>query len=297
LPNSAKSAVPILDDAEARSDLGPVHDYRRPDMSYRDHLVMMLTSGAEVEHALMVQYLYAAYSINGDQKSKKHRAMVEGWRASILSVAREEMGHLLTVQNALVLLGAPLNLGREMMPWDHQFYPFPFSLEPLSEESLQCFIYAEMPRLESIGNIAPGKKREKSVASMSMDEQKKIIREITGKLARRFPKKKVKENMHRVGELYDEIIARQFGRVGKKPTRKRPRCTSTSSPSTSRYQADAIWRPITATCISRPAPNPATPGIPQNISWSGNANVAPGRCFTIAGTETRRRNEANDRRN
>ena len=50
-------------------------------MSYRDHLVMMLTSGAEVEHALMVQYLYAAYSINGDQKSKKHRAMVEGWRA------------------------------------------------------------------------------------------------------------------------------------------------------------------------------------------------------------------------
>jgi hypothetical protein len=207
LPNSAKSAGPILDDVEVRSDLGPVHDYRRPDMSYRDHLVMMLTSGAEVEHALMVQYLYAAYSINGDQKSKKHRAMVEGWRASILSVAREEMGHLLTVQNVLVLLGAPLNLGRELMPWDHQFYPFPFSLEPLSEQSLQCFIYAEMPRLESIGSAAPGKKREKSVASMSLDEQKKIIREITGKLARRFPKKKVKENVHRVGELYDEIIA------------------------------------------------------------------------------------------
>ena len=71
MPNSAKSAGPILDDVEVRSDLGPVHDYRRPDMSYRDHLVMMLTSGAEVEHALMVQYLYAAYSINGDQKSKK----------------------------------------------------------------------------------------------------------------------------------------------------------------------------------------------------------------------------------
>ena len=61
----------------------------------------------------------------------------------------------------LVLLGAPLNLGREMMPWDHQFYPFPFSLEPLSEKSLKFFIYAEMPRLESIGNVAPGKKRGK----------------------------------------------------------------------------------------------------------------------------------------
>ncbi len=79
-------------------------------MSARDYLVMMLTSGAEIEHALMVQYLYAAYSINGDQASDEDQAMVEGWRASILSVAREEMGHLLTVQNVLVLLGAPINL-------------------------------------------------------------------------------------------------------------------------------------------------------------------------------------------
>jgi len=38
-------------------------------MSWRDHLVMILTSGAEIEHALMVQYLYAAYSIDGNQDS------------------------------------------------------------------------------------------------------------------------------------------------------------------------------------------------------------------------------------
>ena len=34
--------------------------------------------------------------------NEERRALVEGWRASILSVAREEMGHLLTVQNILV---------------------------------------------------------------------------------------------------------------------------------------------------------------------------------------------------
>src|SRR5882672_8315387 len=132
-------------------------------MSWRDHLVMLLTSGAEIEHALMVQYLYAAYSIDGEQASEARRAMVEGWRASILSVAREEMGHLLTVQNVLVLLGAPINLSREMLPWDHEFYPFPFSLEPLSKETLQRFIYAEMPMLSSLGTAAPGKQREKLV--------------------------------------------------------------------------------------------------------------------------------------
>ena len=208
MPNSANSAGPNLDKVGARRSLGPVHNYQRPDMSPRDHLVMMLTSGAEIEHALMVQYLYAAYSINGDQASKNDRAIVEGWRASILSVAREEMGHLLTVQNVLVLLGAPINLDRQMMPWDHQFYPFPFSLEPLSEESLQCFIYAEMPRLESMGKPARGKQRAKSApGSIPPEEQRKIIKEITGKLAKRFPKNRVTQDMHRVGELYEEIIA------------------------------------------------------------------------------------------
>jgi hypothetical protein len=131
-------------------------------MTPRDHLVMMLTAGAQIEHALMVQYLYAAYSIDTDQASQEIREKVKGWRANILSVAREEMGHLLTVQNVLVLLGAPVNFGRQMLPWDHEFYPFPFSLEPLSLESLECFIYAEMPRVDSIRKPAPGKQRSNS---------------------------------------------------------------------------------------------------------------------------------------
>jgi hypothetical protein len=207
-PDSVKSKGQSLDQVETAKKTGPIHNYQRPDMSPRDQLVMMLMSGAEIEHALMVQYLYAAYSIDGDQDSEERRAMVEGWRASILAVAREEMGHLLTVQNVLVLLGAPVNLGREMLPWDHEFYPFPFSLEPLSEEALQCFIYAEMPRLDSFGKAAPGKRRQKSAPStITSEKQRRIIKEVTDKLAKRFPKKNVAQDMHRVGELYDEIIA------------------------------------------------------------------------------------------
>jgi Ferritin-like len=206
-PNRTKSRNLPRDDVTVSENVGPVHNYQRPDMSARDHLVMMLTSGAEIEHALMVQYLYAAYSIDGNQPSAKRRATVEGWRSSILSVAREEMGHLLTVQNVLVLLGAPINLNRAMMPWDHQFYPFPFSLEPLSEESLQCFVYAEMPRLDSLRKPARGKRRPKSALAATHEKQTRIIEEITGKLAKRFPKKRVIQDMHRVGELYDEIIA------------------------------------------------------------------------------------------
>ena len=36
---------------------------KRPGMTWKDHLVMLLHNGAEIEHSLMVQYLFAAYTI------------------------------------------------------------------------------------------------------------------------------------------------------------------------------------------------------------------------------------------
>jgi hypothetical protein len=209
LPESADSTKPTVlppSPGGAAKSSGPLHNYKRPDMSSRDHLVMMLTTGAQIEHALMVQYLYAAYSIDGDQPTEQLRALVEGWRASILSVAREEMGHLLTVQNMLVLLGAPVNFGREMLPWDHEFYPFPFSLEPLSKESLQCFVYAEMPKLDTLGDPAPGKRKEAAHISISVEDQREIVDEIIRDLTERYKTKHVARDLHRVGELYQEII-------------------------------------------------------------------------------------------
>jgi len=217
LPDSPAKTTPK--DPQIVEVTDPVYGKKRPDMSWRDHLIMLLTSGAEVEHALMVQYLYAAYSINGDQADKERRALVEGWRASILSVAREEMGHLLTVQNLLVLLGAPISFDREMMPWDHEFYPFPFSLEPLSLETLQCFIYAEMPRLAEIKHnevyretprllaMAPGKRREKAApSSIGPDQEWECVQEVTRELTKRFGADKIKADLHQVGELYHQII-------------------------------------------------------------------------------------------
>ena len=75
-------------------------------MSWRDHLVMLLTFGAAAEHCLMVQYLYAAYSLHTDDPSSCS-PMIENWRSNILAICKEEMGHLLTVQNILLFLGAP----------------------------------------------------------------------------------------------------------------------------------------------------------------------------------------------
>ena len=162
---------------------------KRPEMTWRDHLAMLLHIGAEIEHSLMVQYLYAAYSLGGEQVPPEHRAMVSRWQAHILAVAKEEMGHLLTVQNVLTLIGAPINLDRQDLPWDAPFYPFPFQLERLTLDSLACYVYAEMPA-EGHTAIADGKHPR---AAFLQRITKRATRRIVG-----VP--------HRVGELYDEII-------------------------------------------------------------------------------------------
>lgn len=118
----------------------------KPDeMAWRDYLVMLLHIGSELEHGLMVQYLYAAYSLGGDNLPPEDQETVRRWQELILTVAREEMGHLLTVQNLLCFVGGPVSFNREEFPWDTPFYPFPFMLEPLSRESLAAYVFAEMP--------------------------------------------------------------------------------------------------------------------------------------------------------
>ena len=120
-----------------------------PEFTWRDYTVFLLTIAAQIEHSLMVQYLYAAYSLGGPQLgppvTDQQRNSVAAWRQIILGIAKEEMGHLVTVQNVLKFLGAPLSLDREDYPWDSQLAPYPFVLEPLSRASLAKYIIAESP--------------------------------------------------------------------------------------------------------------------------------------------------------
>jgi hypothetical protein len=100
---------------------------------------------AEIEHSLMVQYLFAAYSLGGTAAAIRHEREVRQWQERILGIAQEEMGHLLTVQNVLILLGAPLSFDRQDYPWDSEFYPFTFHLRRLTLGSLAAYVCAESP--------------------------------------------------------------------------------------------------------------------------------------------------------
>ncbi len=172
----------------------------KPDeMTWRDYLIMLLHIGAELEHGLMVQYLYAAYSLGGDGVPPEDQERVHKWQDLILTVAREEMGHLLTVQNLLCLIGGPVSFNRQEFPWDTPFYPFPFKLEPLSKASLAAYIFAEMPGnfayLESHYAEAAGNPRAKHFMDDDLPFIKKTVRDWVKQ-----------RDTHPVGEVYQKII-------------------------------------------------------------------------------------------
>lgn len=116
------------------------------EFSQREYAVFLLSMAAEIEHSLMVQYLYAAWSLGGPQVPQAHRADIETWRRIILGIAKEEMGHLLSVQNLLRLIGGPPHLDREDFPWISGFYPYAFRLQPATRKSVAKYIIAESPQ-------------------------------------------------------------------------------------------------------------------------------------------------------
>src|SRR6185436_17019933 len=119
--------------------IGPDGDVTLPEeFDWRDYTIFLLHVAAEIEHSLMVQYLYAAYSLADDANARR-------WREVILGIAKEEMGHLITVQNILRLIGGPLHLEREDYPFRSEFYPFHFVLEPATKASLAKYVIAEAP--------------------------------------------------------------------------------------------------------------------------------------------------------
>jgi len=113
-------------------------------------LVLALSEAAELEHSLICQYLFAAYSIKNqaDAIAAADVVLFAAWQEKILNVARQEMGHLGTVWNLQALAGAAPYAGRVNFPQPGgRFYPphIDFSLTPFSDDTLQRFIEFERP--------------------------------------------------------------------------------------------------------------------------------------------------------
>src|SRR5215216_2650989 len=96
----------------------------------RAELVNALYEAAELEHGLLLQYLYAALSLKkrlDEGITGAQQELIRKWEGQILLVAREEMAHLGTVCNLLSAVGAPPRLSRPNFP-QPEYYPFKFTL-------------------------------------------------------------------------------------------------------------------------------------------------------------------------
>ena len=114
---------------------------------YRDfadpylELIRLLREAAEIEHDLMVQYLYGAFSLK-----PAYAGLVGGpepGSRSFLGVTIEEMQHLGAVNRLLMELDAAPVLSRQDFPYETDIYPFAFELAPLGPVTLAKFTYCE----------------------------------------------------------------------------------------------------------------------------------------------------------
>ena len=126
---------------------------------YRDfndpylELIRLLREAAEIEHDLMVQYLYGAFSLK--PAYAELLGLPQPGSPSFLGVTVEEMQHLGAVNRLLVELHAAPVLSRQDFPYESDLYPFPFELVPLNRVSLAKFTYCEAGLLPQ---ISPGMK-------------------------------------------------------------------------------------------------------------------------------------------
>ena len=103
----------------------------------------LLREASEVEHALMVQYLYAAFSLKPAYESLMGYGDANA--RDLLGVAIQEMQHLAKVNQLLVVIGAAPCLLRQDFPNEPDIYPFELNLEPLSRQSVAKYVYTEAP--------------------------------------------------------------------------------------------------------------------------------------------------------
>jgi hypothetical protein len=148
--------------------------------SPRDELILLLKLAAEIEHALLVQYLYAMYSIDPDQPGSG-----AALRGTLRDIALQEMAHFLSVQNLLLAVGGPadVHIGRDQFRAGSQGNPMPFALEPLTSPLLlEKFVLVEMPATITDPDVS------RQVAQMMVDVKNQLGME-----------------PHRVGAVYTQI--------------------------------------------------------------------------------------------
>jgi Ferritin-like len=116
----------------------------------REELIFLLCEASELEHLLMCEYLFAAFSLKETVEEGLTPEQVDAvrrWERVITGVAVQEMLHLAQASNLLTSIGGMPHFRRPNLPQRARYYPpeVQLALMPFSENALRHFIYLERP--------------------------------------------------------------------------------------------------------------------------------------------------------
>jgi hypothetical protein len=116
----------------------------------REELIFLLCEASELEHLLMYEYLFAAFSIKESVEeglTPEQLDAVRRWERVITGVAVQEMLHLAQASNLLTAIGGMPHFRRPNLPQRARYYPpaVQLALMPFSEDALRHFIFLERP--------------------------------------------------------------------------------------------------------------------------------------------------------
>lgn len=129
----------------------------------REELIFMLSEASQLEHMIMLQYLFAAFSLKREVSeglTSEQLDAVSRWERAVMKVATQEMLHLATASNLLSAVGASPYFQRPNFPQLARYYPRGINLvlAPFGETSLRHFLFLERPEgmdLDDAPEFAP----------------------------------------------------------------------------------------------------------------------------------------------
>lgn len=116
----------------------------------REELIFLLCEASELEHLLMCEYLFAAFSMKESVEeglTPEQLDAVRRWERVVTGVAVQEMLHLAQASNLLTAIGGMPHFRRPNLPQRAKYYPpeVQLALLPFSEDALRHFIFLERP--------------------------------------------------------------------------------------------------------------------------------------------------------
>lgn len=120
-----------------------------PPIQSREELIDTLGKAAQIEHAIMCQYLFAAMSVERTSPAlgPEETELARTFTLQTLAIARQEMEHLGIVTNLLIAVGAPPNFDRPSLPLQPDYYALdlPLALLPFGADFLALAERLEAP--------------------------------------------------------------------------------------------------------------------------------------------------------